>query len=628
MNEGWKIVLSLSLSGTLLLFLLMLCRPFLKKRVSCVWQYYIWLAVIFRLLLPVTAPVNLTGMVLRPAEAFWQQQGEILQQQRSQAPGGQETVLTQGQEADGGAQNLSGASGKAPAAEETGPFMEETSGGVLTFLWLLTALVLFGRKLSAWHRYRSKLAENWRPACAKALLSILEEQKKKTGILKNVPVYIHPGVSSPMLIGVFRPCIVLPEENLPQERMAYILRHELIHDKRHDPAYKWLVQICLCLHWFNPFMKRLESETQRACELACDEAVMKGMDAGQRRAYGDTLLEIMRDPLCQKVPAVMLLEGKEQVKERLGAIMSYQKTTGKMRVLGGVMAVLTGVCAVFAGAWASPLYAWGAMPDTADNISSAQPGGRAEAENEIYGMKEKYDVYIQDSYYQEPYILEIGWNIPSQKAEEFPYSSAVLMPDGRNMTWYFSEDAKPYLQDEGVRMALSKVYPSLQKKGEKSQLPIETPFLSRVRDVSGKTVEELAAESYREEQLTIFSAVFPELKDDEKEMYLNRMYEEGEVSFFAASLRGVSKEKIRELNQKAFRDGAANFFVMTFVWMEEDEMVELIQRAHTEGENAMFSVAVGAADLSEESWNTLLEQARRERWGSFYISLLEMKMKK
>lgn len=604
MNEGWKIVLSLSLSGTLLLFLLMLCRPFLKKRVSCAWQYYIWLAVIFRLLLPVTAPVNLTGMVLRPAEAFWQQRGEILQHQRSQASGGQETVLTQGQEADGGAQNFSGASGKDPAAEETGPFMEETSGGVLTFLWLLTALILFGRKLSAWYRYRSKLAENWRPACEKLLLSLLEEQEKKLGILKKVPVYIHPGVSSPMLIGVFRPCMVLPEENLPQERMAYILRHELIHYKRHDPAYKWLVQICLCLHWFNPFMKRLESEIQRACELACDEAVMKGMDAGQRRAYGDTLLEIMRDPLCQKVPAVMLLEGKEQVKERLGAIMSYQKTTGKMRVLGGVMAVLTGVCAVFAGAWASPLYARGVMPDTADNF------------------------FIQDSYYQKPYILEIGWNIPSQKAEEFPYSSAVLMPDGRNMTWYFSEDAKPYLQDEGVRKALSEVYPSLQKKGEKSQVPIETPFLSQVRDVSGKTVEELAAESYREEQLTVFSAVFPELKDDEKEMYLNQMYEEEQVSFFAVSLRGVSREKIRELNQKAFRDGAANFFVMTFVWMEEDEMVELIQRAYTEGENGMFSVAVGAADLPEESWNALLEQARRERWGSFYITLLEMKMKK
>ena len=51
MNEILKIFLSLSLSGSLLILVLLLCRPLFKNKVSKSWQYYIWLVVIIRLLL-------------------------------------------------------------------------------------------------------------------------------------------------------------------------------------------------------------------------------------------------------------------------------------------------------------------------------------------------------------------------------------------------------------------------------------------------------------------------------------------------------------------------------------------------------------------------------------------------
>ena len=53
MNEMLKLVLSLSLSGGVLILALLLSRPLWKDRVSKTWQYYIWLIVIARLLLPV-----------------------------------------------------------------------------------------------------------------------------------------------------------------------------------------------------------------------------------------------------------------------------------------------------------------------------------------------------------------------------------------------------------------------------------------------------------------------------------------------------------------------------------------------------------------------------------------------
>ena len=59
MNEILKVVLSLSLSGTLLILLLFLLRPLFKERLSKRWQYYIWLVVVARLLCPFAPETNL-----------------------------------------------------------------------------------------------------------------------------------------------------------------------------------------------------------------------------------------------------------------------------------------------------------------------------------------------------------------------------------------------------------------------------------------------------------------------------------------------------------------------------------------------------------------------------------------
>ena len=61
MNELLKTILSLSLSGSLLILILLLCRPIVRDRLSKQWQYYIWLVVIFRLLLPFTPEASLVG---------------------------------------------------------------------------------------------------------------------------------------------------------------------------------------------------------------------------------------------------------------------------------------------------------------------------------------------------------------------------------------------------------------------------------------------------------------------------------------------------------------------------------------------------------------------------------------
>lgn len=61
MNEFIKILLSLSVSGALLLLLILGLKPLYKNRFSKRWQYYIWIVVALRFLLPFTPDSTIVG---------------------------------------------------------------------------------------------------------------------------------------------------------------------------------------------------------------------------------------------------------------------------------------------------------------------------------------------------------------------------------------------------------------------------------------------------------------------------------------------------------------------------------------------------------------------------------------
>ena len=61
MSEFIKILLSLSVSGALLLLLILGLKPLYKNRFSRRWQYYIWIVVALRFLLPFTHDTTIVG---------------------------------------------------------------------------------------------------------------------------------------------------------------------------------------------------------------------------------------------------------------------------------------------------------------------------------------------------------------------------------------------------------------------------------------------------------------------------------------------------------------------------------------------------------------------------------------
>ena len=101
---------------------------------------------------------------------------------------------------------------------------------------------------------------------------------------------------SPMLFGLFRPCLLLPLHlrGFQPTQQQMIVEHELTHLRRHDLRWMSASLMLQLLFWFNPFMRMLHDHLCSAQELGCDRDVLAGRSVGQRQAYAAALVEQLK----------------------------------------------------------------------------------------------------------------------------------------------------------------------------------------------------------------------------------------------------------------------------------------------------------------------------------------------
>ena len=359
MSEAFKIPLSLSCSGALLILVLLLCRPLFRGRLSKRWQYYIWLVVVARLLLPFAPEMNLMGAVFQKIDngATPSESVSFVIQDTPSAP-----TVQDGNPGSMGSESPQTPYHAASGKDEVQNKQFWTAGGLIVGLcWLVVALILLIRKITIYQSFVKYI----KAGCAEVEdLDRLEQFGRlveQSGVKTAVELSTNHLISSPLLIGFFRPCIVLPTEGLSESEFQHTILHELTHYKRRDMFYKWLVQFTICMHWFNPFVHLMGREVERACELSCDEAVIRDLDLQGRRAYGDTLLSAIGSGGSYKnaIASVTLGESKDKLEERLDAIKGFRKPSRFVVSLTIVLTVAICFGAAAAGAYALPLSALG-----------------------------------------------------------------------------------------------------------------------------------------------------------------------------------------------------------------------------------------------------------------------------
>jgi|AGTN01.2.fsa_nt_gi Antirepressor regulating drug resistance, predicted signal transduction N-terminal membrane component len=357
MNNAIMTILSLSASGSVLALILLALRPLLKNRVSKTFQYYIWLLVLLRLALPLSFDGSImnriipqTVMAQAPAVSTLDD-GNGITQGDNIPQGNEQNTPWEVTPSESAMNGNAVPDSNLPAASEPARFnIWKFALDHLTAIWLLGAALYFGWFVIVYLRFSRKI----RKTGIRPHAQDMEVYAKLRGNAR-VQLSCDPYINTPMLIGFLSPCIVIPHlafaVNGMESELGHILRHELTHYRRRDLLYKWFAVLVSSLHWFNPLMILVRREISRTCELSCDEAVIRSLDAALRQDYGETLLAIASNKrLPSGIVTTTMCEGKRELKERLESIMTYQNKSVFMVALSLVLALLLAGCSVALGA--------------------------------------------------------------------------------------------------------------------------------------------------------------------------------------------------------------------------------------------------------------------------------------
>lgn len=132
-----------------------------------------------------------------------------------------------------------------------------------------------------------------------------EEQKMLSSISREVfgrrtmmKLLKSDEVSVPMVVGVLKSTVVIPNREYSEGELELILYHECTHLKNHDLWLKLLIHIYCCVYWFNPFVYLLKSDVDFILEIKCDNAVCRHLDEKKKLDYAKLVNDNAR--LCQK----------------------------------------------------------------------------------------------------------------------------------------------------------------------------------------------------------------------------------------------------------------------------------------------------------------------------------------
>lgn len=317
--EWFQTFLVLSVAGSFLAGILLALKRWTGKQFSPTWQYVLWVGVLLVMVVPVSVKV--------PALVQPMQEKQVVQTVLLPA---EQTVTEQPAPVD---------TVEAPAGEIL-PFTEETAlppvpwWDVLAFVWILGALGSLGYRLTGYFRFGRYIRRTGKPM-------------ELAGVPKRLRVRKTSAAVSPMVMGMVRPTLILPETALTEIRLPYVLRHELVHYRRGDIFWRWLAVLATSIHWFNPMAYVAAAQMQEACEISCDWCVVRSMEQAKRDDYMRVILELLAEAMAKKqILTTQMASEKKQLQRRFTMIRN-QKPVGMKKLL---LSVCVGT-ALLGAAW-------------------------------------------------------------------------------------------------------------------------------------------------------------------------------------------------------------------------------------------------------------------------------------
>ena len=456
MNEVLKVILSMSLSGGIVIIMLLLVLRLFGKKLSRQWQYYIWLIAIIRLLIPFAPQKNLMSVLSQSAETTISSMEslsvESIQNKQVSDSGWRQQENTEVEELNVNAQETDDNVSDETVGESVNKVNNEKLVNIvrpyLWLIWILPAFILIIRKIIVYQNFVKYIRMGSDDVQDIVLLEHFGKLLEKNHIRNTITLSINDMVASPIMTGFFKPGIILPSTEMTTPEFEHTILHELIHYRRRDILYKWLTQLTICIHWFNPLSYVLGRIINRTCELSCDEALIQKLNAQERCAYGDTLLNAAARNVKYKttISTIAFSDSKKNLKERLDAIMNFRKKTRASFIITIFLSVM-----IFAGSFYLGVYAVGKQDIDAKSISKS---GTSDGKSE----QAPHSVLYRDGEYFILFDNADKNDIPGSTGPDYGVTFGAVWPDtyvsfdsyyvNTNLTKNVRKDCS-YMQNKG-----------------------------------------------------------------------------------------------------------------------------------------------------------------------------------
>lgn len=319
-----------SLQSIVLILLILIVRQVLRKYPK-IYSYSLWSLVGLRLLCPIwpESPFSLQPQPMDFAyiqeEAVLPEVGDGLSQMTIEGEDsglhdevkGQKNSTLSGSGNVQGSSALSGMRDQGNGAADVGTSMDvrgvyQSLIRLLVIIYTAGAGGLFCFYLIQYARVRKWTAD-----------AVREEEN----------VWLSDGIASPFVMGIWKGKIFLPYGLAPLDR-DHILKHERMHIRHRDPLIRWLGILCICLHWWNPFVWLAVHKMNQDMEMFCDESALSGASMEEKKAYSKVLLDFAEQ---KSGISVGLAFGESNTEQRVRNIMN--KRRGRILITCAVVLV-------------------------------------------------------------------------------------------------------------------------------------------------------------------------------------------------------------------------------------------------------------------------------------------------
>ena len=251
-------LLKISLVTSCAIILVILLGKLIDKKYSVRWRYFAWLILAVRLIIPFS--VNLSRA---PVQVTTRPYPVVIRTDRSFPVG----IIPE--------ETWQSIAKNEPNSANYAPIIDLRI--LLAIVWGAGAVICFSYSIIQYAVFKKRI-------------KITSSDLK----ICKTPAYFAKDIETPMLIGFFKPMILLPEKDYSLEELQMIALHEQTHKKRGDLWYKLLLLAARSVHWFNPLVHIMVNSAKRDLEYCCDYAVCRNRDMEFRKKYSMTILNSMK----------------------------------------------------------------------------------------------------------------------------------------------------------------------------------------------------------------------------------------------------------------------------------------------------------------------------------------------